>query len=760
MFLRSASKGEANMGRFNKNRLIVVVAAIGLLSLPGFGQRSSPPGRDKMYQATFRLPALVRGEPLEAHWMKDGTCFWYHERTADRSLIYKVDPLAGRKTPLLEMDELARALNSVLGQKLSPEKLDVRYLTYDEARDAFGIAIDNRRFEYHRRTSKVSIIARSEEDAARRTPRTVEKGLFAEEADSVEVLSPDERWFLGSKDNNLYLRSVGSDKTTSITTDGVEDLPWTVRGAIWSSDGSKVIVQKTDERGVRRLPIVHWLEEEATVDSIPYTKAGEPLRVIRLAAVDVSSRKQVPIDVSDDTFAYFDVIGWSADGASLIYSKASRVWNKVELLAADPENGTKRTILVEESPTFLGTLGRKFRPSYFDSGNKFLWLSERDGWQHIYSYAKDGTLLRQVTRGEFPVTGVVAVDEKGGWVYFTAHGDKQRPYDTHLYRSSLEGDGMFRLTEADGQHSIEMSPSKRVFLDSHSSLVRPPAVDLRGSDGALIETLSASGLEGLRERGWVAPEEFTVKAADEKTDLYGVLFKPFDFNPAKKYPVIDYMYNGPNRTHVPRTFLASLWPRAMAQLGCVVIVVDGRGTPERGKAFQDIVYGNFGRHEIPDHVATLKQLARQKPWLDLERVGVWGGSWGGYMTLRALLLAPDDYHVGVAYYPVADLYDHSTGIERYMGLPRNNKDAYEFASNIRLAGKLKGKLLLIAGTSDVNAPFSATMKMVDALIKADKGFDLLVVPEQDHTFNRNAPYIFNTIRRYFEEHLLDPRPRR
>ncbi|MCH8203262.1 MAG: S9 family peptidase, partial [Proteobacteria bacterium] len=261
---------------------------------------------------------------------------------------------------------------------------------------------------------------------------------------------------------------------------------------------------------------------------------------------------------------------------------------------------------------------------------------------------------------------------------------------------------------------------------------------------------------------WSPPEEIVVQAADGKTDLYGVLYKPYDFDRERKYPVIEYIYGGPQLSDVQRTFMNdyAIYPQALAQLGFVVFVVDGRGTPGRSKAFQDVAHGNLGRHEIVDHMAALMQLAGRRPYMDLGRVGIFGHSYGGYMTLRALLLAPDVYHVGVATSPVVDLY-FGNFTEIYMGLPEDNKEGYEYASNLPLADRLQGKLLFIHGTSDFSAVFSGTMKLVEALIQAGKPIDMLVLPERDHRginvasiiVEKDNRYVGEAIRRYFQEHL-------
>jgi len=321
----------------------------------------------------------------------------------------------------------------------------------------------------------------------------------------------------------------------------------------------------------------------------------------------------------------------------------------------------------------------------------------------------------------------------------------------------LEGNRQARLTEANGQHDIQFAPSKEFFLDTHSNVDRPPAVELKRADGTLLQTVSKANIDGLRELKWSPPEEFVVKAADGETDLYGVLYKPYDFDPKKKYPVIEKIGGGPQLAYVPRTFLhpRAFLPQARAQLGFIVFYVDARGTPERGREFLEVVYGNLGRNEIPDHVATLQQLAEKRPYMDLSRVGITGHSFGGYFAIRAMLLAPNVYHVGVArtaptrFIPFGTDHDVLTG----------SKEALDYASNLNFAANLKGKLLIIHGDShDADVPFSNAMKMVDALMRAGKPYDLLVLPGADHRYNTGMSlsgrtYVFEAIRRYFQEHL-------
>jgi dipeptidyl aminopeptidase/acylaminoacyl peptidase len=308
-------------------------------------------------------------------------------------------------------------------------------------------------------------------------------------------------------------------------------------------------------------------------------------------------------------------------------------------------------------------------------------------------------------------------------------------------------------------HTAVVSPDGDQLLDTHSSLDRPLRTDLLRPDGTRVSTVAEADTSALDQLGWSPPEEIVVKAADGTTDLYGVLWHPPGFDPTRRYPLVQFIYGGPQHVIHPRDFLQTTGrvAHALAQLGLVVLSVDGRGTPERGKAFQDYGYGRFGQHQIPEHQAALEQILATRPYLDAGRVGIFGGSWGGYMTLRAMLTAPETYHVGVASYGVGDLVDHmARAIEPYMGDIKANRDGYEQASCLTMLDRLQGKLLLIHGSNDVNALLSATMKVVDGLMAADKPFDLLVVPEMEHAFvGRGSAYAIKRIGAYFHQHLVE-----
>ena len=707
------------------------------------------------------------GGSVQPHWLADGSSFWYAEGAPENTVIYRVDPRANTKEPLFDTERLRASLTETLGHEPPMKGLPFEGFAFvDEQESAVEFAVGDEAFVLRLDTYTVTPAPRPAGDEPRPvTPQVVKRWRWSW-PDLMETRSPDGRWLLGIDALNLRLRSTVDGHTLQLTSDGAEGYEWLmgfelgVGSGVFSPDSRKLAVVRADMRQVSRIPISYHLGVTEEVEWLQAPKAGQPMAKFDLFVIDIPSQERIRIDTGDQPDQRVAIAGWLPDGSELLLRTYDRTRRRGDLLAADPSTGGTRIILSEE--------GRASFVALIEGEQQFIWASERDGWNHLYLYDLDGTLIRRLTEGAFPVlagahawvsqTGVVTVDEKAGWVYFRAQGDPQRPYDVHLYRVSLAGSGLERLTEQPGYHDIQFAPSNEFYLDTHSSLDRPPVVELRRADGTLLQTVSRASIDALLATGWSPPEEFVVKAADGVTDLYGALFRPPDFDPGKMYPVIEWLYAGPWTTVVPRRFgdVTAREARWLARMGAVVFIVDGRGTPGRGKEFEDVVLGSLGRHEIPDHVATLQALARDRPYMDTGRVGVFGGSWGGYFTLRAMLLAPDVYHVGVAFAPAADPGEYwADYVEPYMGLPETDPEGYEYASNARLAANLEGKLLLIHGTGDAEAPFSGTMRMVDALTRAGKYFDLVVLPDENHYLfrGRSAGYVREAVRRHFVEHL-------
>ena len=753
------------MTRRIKTPMIAVLLAVTSLSGGLRAQGAKQSEREELYHRYLEFPSYVKGGSLEPHWMADGSSFWYDEGAPANTVIWKVDPGANTKARLFDTARLRRALTGLLGHVPPYQGLPFSDLRFLDGEKAVKFTIENKEFVLQLAT--YTITQGPAVSGVERNQLTPQAG---------EVLSPDGRWFAGVKDHNLWLRSTYDGRGVQMTTDGVEDYPWwgdwLGPGALWSPDSFKLAVKKVDYRQAPKIPLVHYLKPREEVEWVPYpNKAGAPIAQIELFIIDILSKRQVRIDTGEEPDQRIFMLGWQPDGSELLFVRTDRYVKKLEVMAANPATGSTRMVLSETNEVSVD-LYRQRPFTLLEDGRGFIWLSQRSGWKHLYLYDMNGRLIRQLTQGEFPVVRVAVVDEKAGWVYFIAQGDKQRVYDTHLYRVNMEGMGFTQLTETRGQHDlqtfgsilhrVQLAPSKQFFLDTHSTTARPPTVELKRTDGTLLQTLSKADVEGLKELKWRPPEEFVVKAADGRTDLYGVLYKPYDFDPKKRYPVIEFIYGG--MSMVPRTFTgrgeregADVWSQAMAQLGFITFIVDGRGPwigGTRGSEFERVTYGSFGRYEIPDHVATLKQLAEKRAYMDLSRVGIFGLSMGGYYAVRALLQAPDVYHAGIAVAPVIEISEHGNYL--WLGPPERNKEAYEYASNLRLAGNLKGKLLLIHGTSDTAVPFSQTMRMADALNRAGKPYDLIVLPEWGHWENETRAtesYRLEAYRRYFQEHL-------
>ena len=726
--------------------LVVTVAARPPLAAQDVEQAK----REAMYNRYLGFASYVKGGVIEPHWMADGSSFWYAEDVRENTVIWKVDPAANSKVPLFDTAQLHQALSRVLGYELPHQGLPFHTFAFVDGERAVRFTVEDTEF-----------ILSLDSYEIRRVPAPAEEGRIR--AQRGEVLSPDGRWIATVKDHNLWLTSTADGRQGQLTSDGVQDYEWVLHpilqrhGAKWSPDGSILAATKEDYRQAPKIPLVDWLGSKEEVEwSLFDRKPGLPIREVELSLIDVPSGRRSLVETGEEPGSRVSLLGWLSDGSELLfYTRSGR-----RLMAADARTGSTRLVLSEEHPVRQRADGPRTGETPFtalEDGRRFVWLSGRTGWRHLYLYDLAGHLVRPLTQGEFPVERVVRLDETAGWVYFTAHGDHERPYDTHLYRVSLEGAGLTRLTEAAGQHRIQLAPSGRFFLDMHSNVDRAPAVELRRADGELLRTLEAANVDALEDLHWSPPEEFVVQASDGKTDLYGVLHKPYDFHPDKKYPVI--LYTAP----ATRTFTGSgalegrpVWTQAMAQLGFITFSVDVREpvVSTRGGEFDRVTAGTIGRYEVPDYVAALKGLAAERPFMDINRVGVFGLSYGGYHAIRAMLQAPDDFHVGVAVAAITDSYGHPNFYG--LGSPDDNREAFEDASNLSLAGNLKGRLLLVQGTHDTAVPFSHAMKMIDALTRAGKPYDLLVLPGWGHWYPDTEEwerYRLEAYRRYFQEHL-------
>lgn len=727
--------------------MMVILWSLPLLLVPTeFALGQSEAGqRQRMYEHYQQLRQYIRGGSVEPHWTGVGAQFWFSEnKNAVGATIHLVDPARRSHRELFEVEPFREELQRVLDGDVPESGIPFTDLVLnDDDENLVELSVGDRLVELDIESGALREIGAVPEQL----PQTI-RG---------EVISPGGNWTARIEGNNVWLKSLRDSSEKALTTDGTEDQPWGVPfepGLLWSPDGTKLSVVRMDLSSVPRTPIVSYLTDNPEVEWAISWEAGGPFEKADIFIFDVITEKQVRVlddSIPDLLSRHKYRLGWSLDSSELFFAPIASNWRSLNVMAANAETGEVRTLFQETRETFFHIPA--FRPlamELMSEAKQFVWKSDRDGWHHLYLYDLEGNMIRRLTGGEFEVVEVIGVDEVQGWVYFTAHLDTARPYDSHVARVSLLGGEVEQLTEGRGIHSAVFSPGMEFFLDTYANVNLLPTVELRTVEGEFVETLSVAEIEAPADFIWVEPEEFVVKAADGETNLYGILYKPYDFDPSLRYPVIEIMTGRPNVAINEILRSHSLGGEALAQLGFVVLALDARGTPERGHDFHATIYREVGRYEIPDHVAALNQLFNSRPYLDRSRVGVFGHSWGGYYTIRAILQAPEVYHVAVASAP----YDpRGDALIPFLGLPHENPEGYEYASNSGMADQLQGHLLIQHGTADTNSYFKWTMDFVAALAQVGKPVDLMILPDQAHNFGSSASYVEKARVEYLRSHL-------
>lgn len=547
---------------------------------------------------------------------------------------------------------------------------------------------------------------------------------------------------------------------------------------VWSKDSRRFALVRLDQRKVRDLWVIHSVGyKRPELETYRYDMPGEEhVTQYEIFIYDLAERKLVRVQADawkDQTlqiatarqFRYHDSQEprralWLSDNSDELYFlRLSRDRHRADLAVADARTGEVRVIIEERMNTYLET-----RPPELLSNGDILWWSERDGWAHIYRYGNDGRLKNRLTEGTFSVRSIEKVDEKQGVVYFQATGREkgEDPYYHHLYSVRLDGSNLRLLNPGNYDHQVSMSESGRFFVDNYSRVNTVPAATLRGADGREVLALETADFSRLEEAGWQMPEPFTVKAADGVTDLYGVMYKPFDFDPNKKYPIIAYVYPGPQTEAVSKSFSTNRYETALAQFGFIVITVGNRGGhPARSKWYHNYGYGNLRDYGLADKKVTIEQLADRHDFIDIDRVGIYGHSGGGFMSTAAMLVYPDFFKVAVssAGNHENNIYNRwwsetHHGVKEVVDDEGNVTFEYDIRKNSELAKNLKGRLLLTTGDVDNNVHPANTFRMAEALIRANKRFDFFIFPGQRHGFGDMSDYWFWLRAEYFVRHLL------
>jgi len=577
------------------------------------------------------------------------------------------------------------------------------------------------------------------------------------------IRSPDGRFRAFIRDHNLVLEDLRSGEEWQLSSGGTKDDPY--KGPLyWSPDSRKLVAMQVKAGQQRKIYLIESAPKDQLqpkLHAVDYLKPGDRIPHPRPRLFDIKTRSRIPI--SEELFPNpwsITELRWRPDSRGFTFLYNQRGHQVLRIVEVDAENGHTRAIIDERSKTFIDYAFKKFT-YYLDATGEIIWMSERDGWNHLYLYdVASGSVKNQITRGPWVVRRVERVDEKKRQIWFSACGiyAGQDPYYVHLCRVNFDGTGLRVLTRGDGTHRWSFSPDRRFFVDTWSRVDKPPETVLRRScDGELVCALEKADWRALLATGWRPPERFTAKGRDGKTDIYGIIVRPTTFDPHRKYPVIEKIYAGPQSAYVPKAFglLPDLYE--MAELGFIVVQIDGMGTSWRSKAFHDVCWKNLGDAGFPDRIRWLKAAASKHPEMDLTRVGIYGGSAGGQNALRALLAHGDFYHAAAADCGCHDnRMDKIWWNELWMGYPVGPH--YAEQSNVSQAHRLKGKLLLTVGELDRNVDPASTMQVVDALIRANKDFELLVIPGAGHGAGE-LPYAKRRRADFFVRALWNVEPR-
>jgi len=698
---------------------------------------------------------------IRPNWFQDSTGFWYLDHFYKGKTFKKVVFDEQRVQMLFDHQKLAQILADTLDEKVHPDSLPFDRIEY--------ISQDTLRFRVNGKRFKLDLL----------TYTLLQDTEWGQE-ESNESKSPDGKWIAFSRDFNLYIRSAETGNEYQLSTDGSKNYEYAsyygwydlMEGengerpehfsVSWSPDSRYIQAYICDLRSATKMYLLDWSIDTLFRPKLWGYYRGSPgdTTMVHMIPVffDVENKMLIPIELPRNTHINTVAFQWS-DVPGMVYCRIpERGYKREKLSYIDLEKRTIKNLVTETSLTNIDN----FNFWLAEKNEKIIFSSERSGWKQLYSYDLEDEKMEPLTRGEFYVNDVIHLDEENKMLYFLGSGKEpgRNPYHQHLYRISLNGKNLTLLTPEDAHHQVSFSPCGQYFVDNISTAQIPTRTVLCDSyTGKPRIELGKASYDGLQEMGWQPPDVFEATARDGKTIIHGALWKPTHFDPLKKYPVIDHSYTGPHTQMFPKDFrrVISLENQALAELGFIVIMVDGMGTSGRSKAFHDYSYKNMGLN-LTDHVLAIRQLGLEYKWIDTNRVGIFGHSAGGYDAGHAVLQFPDFYKVAVA-----SSADHDHRMEKawwpemYMGWPVDS--AYHNQSNITMAPNLKGKLLLVHGGLDDNVNPSATFKLAEALIRADKAFDMLIIPSQRHGYRGEYQKYFMKKRwNYFIEHLLGAEP--
>jgi dipeptidyl aminopeptidase/acylaminoacyl peptidase len=729
----------------------------------GFLSAQESPQQRARDEDRSRPPAYK--ERITPFWFHNNTRFWYGNdlRNGTKEFVV-VDAGRGTRQPAFDHAKLAAALSKASRTQYQAERLPFDRIEFIDDARAIRFTVGDRTWKcdltsYHCEQTEPSASPAAEETAA---PRERRRFGPREREPEPSDKAPDAKWTAFIKDHNLFVRSE-KDEEVQLSHDGKEGLAY--GRFAWSPDSKSLVAFRIEPGERKEVYLIESSPQEggrAKLRTRPYALPGDKFTKYELNLFDVATKKQTRPEV--DRFEHEWLrprLHWKRDGRHVAYQQVDRGHQRFRLIEIDSHTGSTRNLIDEKSDTFIWTAHTENLSlsliTWLTNRDEVIYVSERDGWRHLY-LIDTNDVMKQITKGQWVVRGIDRVDEEKRQIWFraSAKNSDQDPYFIHYYRVNLDGTGLIALTEGNGNHYIEPSADWRYFIDTYSRVDAAPVHELRrGTDGSLVLQFEKADITDLKAQGWKPPEVFVAKARDGKTDIWGLIHRPRDFDPNRKYPVIEDVYAGPQGSFVPKTFSARSRYQALNDLGFIVVKIDGMGTANRSKAFHDVCWKNLKDGGFPDRILWLKAAAAKYSYMDLMRVGVYGNSAGGQNAAAAVLFHPEFYKVAVASCGCHDnRMDKASWNEQWMGYPVGPQ--YSECSNIDNAHRLRGKLFLIVGELDNNVPPESTMRVVDALIKAGKDFDLLVIPGGGH--GMGGAYGQRRMQDFFVRHLLGTEP--
>ncbi|HEY0035437.1 MAG TPA: DPP IV N-terminal domain-containing protein [Longimicrobium sp.] len=723
---------------------------------------------------TAPLVSGVAGRPT---WLEDGR-FWYRATTPGGSAFFVVDPARRTREALFDPTRLASALAAVSGRPVQANQIP----PFELAKDSRSITVRAQNREWSCDLQAYTCAPADSSSAAPGAPEN-------------SSVSPDGRWAVFIRDFNLWAKELATGAETQLTRDGTEEFGYATNNAgwvhgddpvlTWSPDSRQIATFQHDARGTSDMYLVSTNVGEPRLEAWKYPLPGDSVifrihrviigrgadgrpQVVRLNMPADQHRSTVSDHVQCSGGTLCDV-QWYPDGSHLAFVSSSRDHKTAWFRVANARTGEVRTLFEERSNTQVGDAS--FTENLWrvlPGSNELIWWSQRDNWTHLYLYdLATGRLKNRITTGEGNVVDIVRVDERTRTIYFMAQGREQGrdPYFQHLYRVGFDGRGLRLLTPENANHTVSVSPDGRYVVDTYSTPDTPPVTVLRDMMGRVLQTLERADISRLLATGWRPPTPIRMKGRDGTTDIYGLMYTPSNLDSTRTYPIVNHIYPGPQVGSVgSRSFSPARGDsHALAELGFIVVQIDGMGTPGRSKAFADAYYGRMGDNTLPDQIAGMRELARRHRFIDIDRVGIWGHSGGGFATAAAMFRHPDFFDVGVSQSGNHDNrnYEDDWGERYHAMLVKNGEtDNYAQEANQTHAANLRGRLLLAHGGMDDNVPPYNTYLVADALIKAGKDFDLLIFPNARHGYGADNNYMMRRRWDYFVRHLMGAEPPR